>query len=275
MTITMREYLPEGTPAADTLKNAQKARPNTTAAAKVLELFMRLSPMDQERHLDYLAKTLGATDNDAWKTGEDYAERNRKGLKDNPSNNKKSLADIRKGLKESFPGTSDELIDKMTQLFSDAVAKKTIVEAVEELLVEEPYFSLLFGDVAEIVAAEALAERITELEERIAWYEEDNNRLYEEINREPSDGELMEDFVITQQRNANKPRRSIYNLADDLGFNPDPDNIVLVEEDRPRRQNDPMSKRVAYLEQTSGGRPIVAPSGTATSLLETWEKTTQ
>jgi hypothetical protein len=109
------------------------------------------------------------------------------------------------------------------------------------------------------LARPSLADRIIELEEAIAFYESQNDELTEEAA-------LMEDFIISQSTPSRRPAR--YDWDD-----PDPGNAVLMMTEDTTRRNDPMSKRVDYIEQTVRGRPIAAPVGTASYLSETWEVT--
>jgi hypothetical protein len=265
MTITMREYLGE-TVASDTLKNAQKTKQPTTNAARALEMFMKLAPEEQEKHLDFLQKALSDEGNDVWKTAPDYAAQNRKGLKDNPSKNKKSLANIKAEITEAFPEFTEELQERFADLFTESVAKTTFAEAVGTLMTENPELRLLMASNEELDMVESLAERIQELEDAVAEVAQENAMMVE-AQRQSEQQKLQEELLIDLTRT---PKRQ-HNIADD--FEPDPENSWLLAEDTPRRSNDPMSRYASYIEQTVRGRPIKAPVGTASYLTETWEKT--
>jgi hypothetical protein len=271
MIVTLSEYLTE-TKASDTLRDAQKTKPNTDDAAEAIAAFMKLNANQKKRHLEFLQAALGDEGNDVWKSGKDYSEPNRKSLNNNAAKNKNSLRDIRKGLKEAFPDTNDELLDKMEEVFTEAVATKSITEGLIELFAEDPIFQLLFAHDEQIDVVEALAERTIELENDIAWYEEQNAVLREEVEQSPN--HLYEDFIASAASGSTKPYRSRHNIADDLGFNPDPENIVLMEGDtQPQRRNDSVGRYADYIERTAGNRPVVAPSGSASYLTETWDRT--
>src|ERR1700721_1043301 len=93
-----KPYLVEGTPALDSLKNAQKTKPNTDDAAEALAAFMKLNSDQKKRQLEFLQASLSANGNDAWKSGEYYSERNRQSLKN--AQKKKDMPTLKKEIAE-------------------------------------------------------------------------------------------------------------------------------------------------------------------------------
>jgi hypothetical protein len=265
-----KPYLVEGTPALDSIKNAQRTKPSTDDAAEALAAFMKLNSEQKKRHLEFLQASLSANGNDAWKSGEYYSERNRQSLKN--AQKKNDMPTLKKEIAEAFPEFTPELQERFAKTFAEGVAKATLANALTELFAEEPHFHLIFAVDEEIDAVEALANRVLELEESIAFYDQINEQLREEQYQDET-AQLYEEFILTNEKAKYKPYRRSHNIADDLGWDPDPDNIVLMESDVPTRPvNDPMSKRVAYLERTSLGRPIEPHSSSAQYLVETWDK---
>lgn len=255
--------------ASDTLKNAQQPKKSTTATAKALELFMRLSPDQQQQHLDYLERSLSGDDNDVWKNSNvGDAKRNRDSLR--PGGGTSSAAEIEmKKLKkeeleelmaELFPEFSPELQNKFAELFASSVGA-LLRQKILELFVDYPEFALAFGDKS-MDHVESLLLRISELEDGIADVEEENEMLEAglvELQRQRLSEEAL--FATQQHKRA---KRSL-----DMDDYLDPENIRLMDEQQQQRATDPaMAARLRYIEASI---PANAGEHAVQGLLETWD----
>jgi hypothetical protein len=260
---TIREYLGE-TPAPDTLKAATQPKKSTTDAARALEIFMKLAPDEQEKHLDYLEKSLSGKSNDAWNNagvGDDVAAKNRKGLKDHPGGNNKSLEDIKKKMKESFPEFSEDLQQQFAELFVETAervsAREALFEMIAELFTDDPSLKLIFASDQEIGLIEELANRTVELEDALEVAEAELEML---MRKSQSLSEEAVIYVVP------KKRRSSRNLAED--FEPNEDNVVLMNETSHEHTDPAMRKRLEFLERTTKN---VDEHKSNTNLLEAWK----
>ncbi len=260
MIITQNEYLKEPS-AADSLKAAQETKPTTTAAARALEVFMKLAPEQQKLHLDFLEKSLNG-DNDAWNKATDYSERNRASLKDAqktktmPTLKKEELEEL---IAESFPEFSPELQNKFAELFASSVGA-LLRQKILELFVDYPEFALVFGDKS-MDHVESLLLRISDLEDGIADVEEENEMLEAGLVESQQQRLSEEALFATQQH---KRARSL-----DFDDYLDPENSRLMDEQQQQRATDPaMAARLRYIEASI---PANAGEHAVQGLLETWD----
>ena len=243
-------YVPlnESTTAAASLEQATKSKPNTTAEVDTLASFMKLPREHQKRTIDFLAQSLDFDKGDGDGVPNGTAAKNRKGLKDYPESNKKSLADAKKDLKEVWPEMTEEVQAKIEAAFEAAVSKASARAAIIDLLTDNPELQLAFADDGTIDVVEQMAHRINELEEAILEVEYDSYQI-----REAREAEMMAEktlFAPPSAASAHRPRRSSRNLSQD--FEPDESNSWLLETDQHQHQHisDPrMAARAAFLQQ--------------------------
>jgi hypothetical protein len=240
--------LAEGTPAADSLKGAQKTKPTTTRQARALELFMKLAPEEQEKVFDDLENSIRSHQGgDGVPDG--TAARNRKSR--TPGGGTSGSGDLKMkkpkdSIKESFPGTSDELLEQMADAFHDAVIRTSAGDALRELFSQNPHFSLMFADDETIDAVELLCAKIESLEEGIALAAEERAMLEQElIERQATFKEETLFNTATRSRSA-PPRRS---LDSDFTFNGEDGKLLMGEEESPRHHDAKMQARLEHLNR--------------------------
>jgi hypothetical protein len=181
----------KSTPSADTLHPSSVSDDD---AALAVELFKKMNQNQRLRHLDYLNKVFD--DSAAWKPGagvpDKTAERNR-------TFNRQDVVDLEK---EEFDlmefdndlhqtledmGMNEDTLQRCGELFYEAVEQRLFHDddefrrRVGEIL--EDFTSNPFNSDETIDAAEALANRIEELESQIAYVENENRQLYSEISQ--------------------------------------------------------------------------------------------
>ena len=247
------------TTASDSLKDYPHNNKDKNAAAHTLEAFQKLAPEHQN---DFLEKAL--KDSDVWKKADisGDAKRNRDSLK--PGGGTTSAGDhkmpklkkeeLEQLMKETF-GCTDEDLEKFTTIFHDAVEARaetvSIVNKLAEMVfVDHPEFALLLphsdDDNDDLVIADALAMRVEELEDQLAYVENENDQLRE--SRREMRG-LSEEALYSAPAKPKRSRRSI----SETGFNePNEDNRVLMEtENQPNQPTGAMKSYLNVLERTT------------------------
>jgi hypothetical protein len=266
---TLEEYLAEDNAAGASLKQAQQPKRPKNAEARALELFMRLVPEDQEKHLRFLEKALGGEDNDAWTdagVGGDVAAKNRLSLKDNPSKNKNTLdklkqmkADqLKKQMEEWFTELSAETHQDMIDTFNEAVENKSskFGHGLQELLAQ---YGFLFAEEQEIVVNRLLIY-IENLQELIEHYEDEAAVIRQEIaeNQRNLSEEVI--FATASQKPRHRPIVDMFPIEED--------NRYLMETDEAQHTNDPkMRQRLEFLNRTTRNVDTHGPND---NLMEAW-----
>jgi hypothetical protein len=118
----------------------------------------------------------------------------------------------------------------------------------------------VFATDKELEIVEGLANRIEELEDSIAWYEDQKAELQRE------QAELPEEVFYAA---ASEParRHSLHNVADD--FEPNEDNAGLLGEQQTEYISPAMRKRIEYIGLTAGRRDEA--NTVARNLVEGWK----
>jgi hypothetical protein len=201
----------KSTPAGDTLHPSSLSDDD---AALAVELFRRMNQNQRLRHLDYLNQVFN--DSAACKPGagvpDKTAERNRTFNREDIIDLDKEEFDLMEfdnDLYETLEGMgfNEETKQKCGELFYEAVEQRLFHEdsAFRAKVIEilEDFTSNPFNSDETIDAAEALANRIEELESQIAYVENENQQLYGEISQIHEET-MAEDIPATERT----PKRS-------------------------------------------------------------------
>jgi hypothetical protein len=263
--------LSEGTPAGQTLKDKTKKQPDTTAQAELLAKFMRL-PVERQKSLLGLDDT--DRDNDDW--GKNYAARNRASHKaggGTTSAGDLKMKKLRDTIKEAFPGTSDELLDRFQTTFLEYVERWAASDKINEIIAEvfenEPIFNLVFASDETIDAVELLSARINELEEAIVEVEAENEELLDQqlqLHSEMMGEEALYDAAPPRVPTA-RPRRS---LDPDFTFNENGE--FLIDDNGGRSQHQRLDPKMArYVQKLNEVTRNADVHPANENLLEAWK----
>jgi hypothetical protein len=261
MIITIKEFLGEGTPAADSLSNAQKSKPGRDAEAHALEVFMKLDADQKVRHIDYLTKALA--DSAVWTKGSgvpaDTAKKSLESLKAAQKKKKQNASptvkeimsanELEDALREAFPDLTEDLREKFGEIFHEAVedqaAKIAMRDALREIYNSCPALQLYMSEHA-MKRYESAVERHDELSSMVEAAEAELELLRAEEELRLS--AMNEEAIFAHAAQPRSRRRSL--TAESL-WEVDPESTLLGEESHQRR-GDKVTAYADYIRNTTG-----------------------
>jgi hypothetical protein len=261
--------LDEAIAAQQTLKDATKSKaPQKTAEDETMEVMMRLSPEQKARAHDFLSQSLkphdkgdGISDGTSSKSKESLAA----------AQKKKPMPKLR-AMFDEYGDISDEFKERAAEAFDEAVARKTVAQALRQVFESDATFKLMFATDDTIDWVDYYATRVTECEAQLAEIIQENSKL-RKLRKETKMKRLREDTLYAvRQEQSSQRRRSL--RAEDLE-DVDESNRVLVEQDGSTAGLSPMIRKSldVIARSTRNTDAYKDPMKVTDNLMESWRLT--
>ena len=239
---------------------------NASIEQELLNRYAHLNDAQKLRHIQLIQKSMGLEPHDKGDgVPSGTAEKNRQSLKDTQKDKSDKMPRISPKVRAMFDGDetlTDEFKQAATEVFEDAVSRRTAMDRVLELLTSNPELKLIFATDDQLDLVERMSEQVSELEESIAERDQERRLL---LRKESLRREALREEALYSTHSQQERRRSTHALENSL-YEVDEGNRQLFGE-----TSSPHGSMRRYVEALDRSTRNVDRHGDNESLLETWK----